>query len=134
LKVNLLNRGPAAGRPEPCPRRRRQIVVALRLLVREHQRRLRLVDLCLVRVDLCLLHNDLSIDGLDARLCRRYLRLGHGKRIAVIALVDLGDHLAGGDVLVIGDRDRREVSGHLGRDGELARAMKASSVDSKWEV
>jgi hypothetical protein len=37
-------------------------------------------------------------------------------------------------VLVIGDRDRREVSGHLGRDGELARAMKASSVDSKWEV
>jgi hypothetical protein len=37
------------------------------------------------------------------------LRLGHGKRIAVIALVDLGDHLAGGDVLVVGDRGRREV-------------------------
>jgi hypothetical protein len=41
--------------------RRRQLLVALRLLLCKHQRRLRLVDLCLIGVDLCLLHNELCI-------------------------------------------------------------------------
>ena len=77
------------------------MLVALRLLLCKHQRRLRLVDLCLIGVDLCLLHNELCIDGLDARSRGRHLRLCHIKCIVVIALVDLGDHLASGDVFVV---------------------------------
>jgi hypothetical protein len=44
-----------------------------------------------------------------------------GTRHAVIPFVDARDHLAGGDVLVVGNRDGGEVTGHLGRDGELTR-------------
>jgi len=58
---------------------------------------------------------------IDARLRRRHLRLGLGERVAVIAVVDARDHLAGGDMLVVGDRDFREIAGHLGGDRELAR-------------
>ena len=101
--------------------RRRQLLVALRLLLSKHQRRLRLVDLCLVGADLGLLHNDLRIDILDVGPCGGYLSLSLGKRIAVIAVVDPRDHLAGDDVLVVGDRDRRQVTGHFGGDGELTR-------------
>jgi hypothetical protein len=44
--------------------RRRQLLIALRLLLSKHQRRLRLADLCLVGADLGLLHNDLRMDVL----------------------------------------------------------------------
>ena len=39
----------------------------------------------------------------------------------VIALVDLGDHVALVDMLVVGDRNRGDVARDLGRDRELAR-------------
>src|SRR6516225_9980043 len=45
--------------------RRRQLLVALGLLLCKHQRRLRLIDLCLIGMDLGLLHNQLRIDILD---------------------------------------------------------------------
>jgi hypothetical protein len=101
--------------------RRRQLLVALRLLLSKHQRRLRLVDLCLIGMDLRLLHNDLRVDILDVGPRGGDLSLSLGKRIAVITVVDPRDHLAGGDVLVVGDRDRGEVTRHLWSDRELTR-------------
>jgi hypothetical protein len=52
-----------------------EVLVALRLLLREHKRGLSLVHLRLVGADLCLLHAELRIDVLDAGLRRRDLRL-----------------------------------------------------------
>jgi hypothetical protein len=52
-----------------------QFLVALRLLLREHQRRLSLVELRLVGVDLRLLHLELRVDVFDAGLRGRDLRL-----------------------------------------------------------
>ncbi len=99
----------------------RQVLVARRLLLREHQRRLRLIDLRLAGGDLRLLDGDLRVDVLDAGLRGRHLRLRLGKRDAVVALVDAGDHVAGGDVLVVGDRHGGDVARHLRRDGKLPR-------------
>ena len=39
----------------------------------------------------------------------------------IVAVVDAGDHVAGGDVLVVGDRNGGDVAGDLGRDRELPR-------------
>ena len=104
--------------PEPvCAR----FLIARSLLLREHQRRLRLVHLRLVGADLRLLHLELRVDVLDAGLRRRHLRLGLIERDAVVAVVDAGDHVAGGDVLVIGDGDGGDVAGHLGSERGLAR-------------
>jgi hypothetical protein len=97
----------------------RQILVARVLLLREHQRRLRLIHLRLVGADLRLLHLELRVDVLDAGLRRRHLSLGLIERDAVIAVVDAGDHVAGGDVFVIGDGDRGDVAGHLGSERGL---------------
>ena len=58
---------------------------------------------------------------LDAGLRGGDLRLGLVERDAVVAIVDARDHVARRDVLVVGDRNRGEVAGHLRRDGELAR-------------
>ena len=107
-----------------------QVLVALRLLLCEHQRRLGLIDLRLVGADLCLLHVELRVDVLDAGPRGRHLRLRLFERDAIVAVVDAGDHVARGDMLVIGDRhggdDSRTPSGR----GEICRAaMKASSVD-----
>ena len=51
----------------------------------------------------------------------RHLPLGLGKGVAIITLVDLSDHVAFVHMLVVGDRDRRDVARDLGSDGELAR-------------
>jgi hypothetical protein len=83
-----------------------------------------LINLRLVGADLCLLHNDLRIDILYIGQRGGYLRPRFGKRVAVIAAVDSRDHLAGDDVLVVGDRDRCEIAGHLGGDRELTRGDK----------
>ena len=61
--------------------RLRQMLVSHCLLLREHQCRMRLIDLRLVGTDLCLLHIQLRVDVLDAGLrgrdcasaCSRYL-------------------------------------------------------------
>jgi hypothetical protein len=114
--------------------RRRQLLIALRLLLSKYQRRLRLVDLCLIGADLGLLHNDLRTDILDVGLRSGYLRVSLGKRVAVITVIDARNDVAGGDVLVVGDRDRGEVTGHLGGDGEQTCGDEGSSVDSKCEA
>jgi hypothetical protein len=88
----------------------RQFLIARVLLLREHQRRLCLLDLRLVGADLRLLHLELRVDVLDAGLRRRHLRLGLIECDAVIAVVDAGDHVAGGDVIVIGDGDSGDIA------------------------
>jgi hypothetical protein len=67
-----------------------EVLVALRLLLREHKRGLNLVLLRLVGVDLCRLHTELRIDLLDAGLRRRDLRLRLIERDAIVAVVDPG--------------------------------------------
>jgi hypothetical protein len=82
---------------------------------------LRLVDLCLAGADLGLLDNQLRIDILDIGPSSGDLCSGLVERVAVIAIVDPRDYLAGDDVFVVGDRDRGKVTGHFGGDGELTR-------------
>ena len=105
--------------PQP---RLRQVLVARRLLLREHQRRLRLLHLRLACADLRLLHVDLRVDVLDVGLrAPRPAPRACCERDAVVAIVDARDHVAGGDVLVVGDRHGGDVARHLRRDRELAR-------------
>ena len=40
---------------------------------------------------------------------------------AVVAIVDARDHVARGNMLIVGDRHGGDVAGHLGGDGKLAR-------------
>ncbi len=98
-----------------------EVLVALRLLLREHQRRLRLIHLRLVGADLRLLHVELGVDVLDTGLRGRNLGLRLFERDAIVAVVDPGDHVAGGDMLVVGDRDGGDVAGHLRGERELPR-------------
>ena len=83
--------------------------------------RLRLADLRLGRGDLRVLRGDLRVDVVDAGFRAGHLSLGLRERGEEIALVDLGDHVALVDMLVVGDRNRRDVARDLGRDRELAR-------------
>lgn len=101
-----------------CPR---QILIARGLLLREDQRRLRLFHLGLAGGDLCLLYVELRVDVPDAGLSARHLRLRLIERDPIVALVDLRDHIAGVDVLVVGYGHRRDVSRHLRRNSELPR-------------
>jgi hypothetical protein len=78
----------------------RQVFVARRLLLREHQGRLLLRQLGLVGGDLRLLHAQL----------RGYLGFGLGECRAVCAIIDARDNLAGGDMLIVGDRNSRNVA------------------------
>ena len=89
--------------------------------LREFEVRLRLVHLRLTGGDLRVLRGDLRVDALDAGFRPRHLPLGLGEGVAIIALVDLSDHVAFVDMLVVGDRNRRDVARDFGRDGELAR-------------
>jgi hypothetical protein len=99
----------------------RQVLVARVLLLSEHQRRLRLLDLRLAGADLRLLHLKLRVDVLDAGLRRRHLRLGLIERDAVITIVDAGDHIAGGHVLIVVDGDGGDVAGDLRGERGLSR-------------
>ena len=83
--------------------------------------RLRLGHLRLGRRNLRVLRGDLRVDIVDAGFRARHLSLGLRERGQVIALVDLGDHVAFVDVLVVGDRNGGDVARDLGRDRELAR-------------
>ena len=67
-----------------------------RLLLREHQRRLGLLDLRIGSLDLRFLHRDLRVDVVDVGLRRRDLRVRLLERDAIVAVVDAGDHLARG--------------------------------------
>ncbi len=83
--------------------------------------RLRLGHLRLVGGDLRVLRGDLRVDVVDTGFRPRHLSLGLRERREVIALVDLGDHAALVDMLVVGDRHRGDVARDLWRDRELAR-------------
>jgi hypothetical protein len=48
------------------------------------------------------------------------LRLRLLERNPIIAVVDAGDHVASGDVLVVGDRDGGEIAGNLRGECSLA--------------
>jgi hypothetical protein len=39
----------------------------------------------------------------------------------VFPKIDTGDYLAGRDVLIVGDRNGRDIARHFGRNGELTR-------------
>ncbi len=82
---------------------------------------LRLRHLRLACRDLRVLRGDLRVDVGDSRFCRGHLGVGLLERGAVIPLVDLGDHGALLDMLVVGDRNGGDVARDLGRDRELAR-------------
>ena len=97
-----------------------QMLVARRLLLREHQRRLRLIHLRLVGADLRLLHVELRLDVLDAGPRGPDLGLRLFERDAIVALVDAGNHVPGGDMLVVGDRDGGEIAGHFRRERRFA--------------
>jgi hypothetical protein len=99
----------------------RQMLVARRLLLGEHQRRLHSLHLCLVSIDLRLLHADLRIDILDIGLGAGHLRLRLGERDAIVAFVEAHDHAASGDVLVVGHEHVGDIAWHLRGDGELPR-------------
>ena len=87
---------------------------------REVRVRLSLSDLRLGRRNLSVLSRDLRVDIVDAGFRPRDLGLRLGERGQVIALVDLGDHIALVDVLVVGDRNGGDVARDFGRDRELA--------------
>jgi hypothetical protein len=55
------------------------------------------------------------------RLVMRQLRLGLIERDPVIAIVDAGDDVAGGDVLIVGYRHGSDVARNLWRHGERTR-------------
>jgi hypothetical protein len=65
-----------------------QVLVARRLLLGEHQRRLRLVHLSLVGGNLRLLDIELRVDVLDAGVSGRHLRLRLFERDAEITIVE----------------------------------------------
>ena len=88
---------------------------------RELRVRLRLSHLRLGRRNLRVLGRDLRVDIVDAGFRARHLSLGLRKRGQVIALVDLGDHVALVDMLVVGDRNGGDIARDFGRDRELAR-------------
>ena len=56
---------------------------------------------------------------LTPALSRGNLRVRLGDREAIVAIVEAGDQVAGVDVLVVGDRNGRDITRNLRRDGEL---------------
>src|SRR5215470_17204995 len=82
-----------------------EMLITRRLLLCEYQRRLRLLHLRLVGGNLRLLYVELRVDVFDAGLSGGDLRLRLRKRDAIVAVIETGDHLAGGDMFVVGDGD-----------------------------
>ena len=81
----------------------RQGLIARRLLLCEHERRLRPIELRLVGVDLRLLDSDLRLHVLDARLRLLHRRLGLTDGDRVVGRVDRHQQIASANVFVIGD-------------------------------
>src|SRR5260370_40774187 len=79
-------------------------LVARRLLLRKHERRLRLLNLSLTRVDLGPLHGNLRVDILNAGLRSSYLCARLCKPDAVVAFIHPAHPASGVHVLVVGDR------------------------------
>ena len=90
-----------------------ELLVARRLLLRKHERRLRLRNLSLARIDLRLLHGNLRVNILNAGLRSSSLCARLSKRDPVVAIINAGDHASCGDVLVVGDRHLTDVARNL---------------------
>jgi hypothetical protein len=75
----------------------------------------------LVGIDLRLLHFELRIDVFDAGLRSRDLRVRLIESDAIVAVVDPGDHVVGGNMLVVGDGDGGDVTGHFRSERGLPR-------------
>jgi hypothetical protein len=110
----------------------RQGLIARRLLLCKHERRLRLTQLCLVGVDLGLLDSDLRVDVLDARLrlLHRRLRLADGD--GVVGRVDRYQQVTLANVFVVSDmelddapRDFRRHGHYVGPHGCVARPRRS---------
>ena len=99
----------------------RELLISLGLLLREFQGGLRLLDLRLIDADLRLLDARQGIDVFDAGRCVVDLRLRLLERDAVVASLDLRDHVAGVDVLVVGHRHGGDIAGDLRRYGKRPR-------------
>jgi len=93
-----------------------QLPIAVGLLVRESQRRLRLHYLLVGLVDFRLLRCDLRSQIVDARLRLVDLRLGLIALGDIIAVVKANQFGPGIDELVVGDRDIDDRGGNLGAD------------------
>ena len=106
----------------------RQLLVARSLLLREHQRGLRPIQLCLVGADLRLLNSDLRVDVLHARLRLLHRRLGLTDGDRVVGRVDHHQQIALANVSVVHDvqlddapRDLRRHRDDIGAHGGIAR-------------
>ena len=81
----------------------RQVLIARRLLLREYQRRLRLIHLRLVGVYLCVLDIDLRVDVLHARLRQLHRRLVLTDGDLVVGRVDHHQQITLANVSVVDD-------------------------------
>ena len=93
----------------------RQSLVARRLLLREHQRGLRLIQLRLAGADLCVLNVDLRVDVLHARLRLLHRRLGLTDGDRVVGRVDHHQEITLTNVSVVDDRQLDDAPRNLRR-------------------
>ena len=98
-----------------------QILGALLLLLREFQLRFGLIDLRLGLIDLLALTVDLRLHVSDIGPRHLDLCLGLIDRDLVVAIVDLGEQIAGFDMLVVGDRNVGDVASDLRGHRKAAR-------------
>ena len=93
----------------------RQFLLALQFGLGARLDGLRRSELRLGLRDRGLLRFDLLADARDCRLLGGELVARGVGRQPVITVVDAGDHVAGMNIGVVGDADRRNVAGNLGR-------------------
>ena len=98
---------------------REKIVVALRLLLREDQGRLRVGEVGVSLDDARLLLDQRRTDALQLRLGLVEIGLVLEQHDLVVAVVDAGDHLAGAHRLIVGDAQLRDEAADLRRDRDL---------------
>jgi hypothetical protein len=95
------------------------------LLLGEFELRLGLVDLRLGLINLLMLTVDLRLDVADVGLrhsdLRLRLRLRLIDRVAIVAVVDKREQIAGLDVLVVRDRNLGDIAADLRRNRKAAR-------------
>ena len=93
----------------------RELLVAPRLLLREHERSLRPIKLCLVCADLRVLNSDLRVDVLHARLRLLHCCLGLTDGDRIVGGVDHHQEITLADVSVINDMQLDNAPRDLGR-------------------
>ena len=96
----------------------RQLRVAIRLLLREDERRLRPINLCPVGLDLRHLDRDLRVDVLHARLGLVHGALGLADTDLVIGRINDHQQIALVHVFIVNDRQLDNVTGDLRRHGD----------------